>query len=105
MTIDVSRTGGRGGLLCRAAGCDGNPLRPRTGWHLVTVLLDGDRFKGLHAFVCNAHLEEAERALAEAMTDEPLPWEVETFRMYGWEDDGRGDVYITARGGGDLTLF
>ena len=93
------------GIRCRAEGCDGNPLSSTSGWHLVTAIIDGDRFRGPHAFVCTAHLVEAEEAMTAHMQPEARPWEVETYRMYGWTDDGRGPVYTVATGGGDDTLF
>ncbi len=99
----------RGALICAAEGCDGSPWRK--GWHHVTG-------RDPHAaqwheivvsvFVCTEHLAEAEAAMTEHMRQTSrTPWTVETYRMYGWEDDGRGNAYEVSRGGNadQLSLF
>ena len=52
-------------------------------------------------FVCSEHLGDAEQAMTENMGQSRHPWTVETFRMYGWDDDdGRGAAYRVTRGEG-----
>lgn len=95
-------------LRCTVTECHGSPFAPQHGWHLVSAkkLEDayGDRKReaALHAasaFTCTEHLPAVEEAVAAYCRDHATEaWEVETFRMYGWDDDGRGSAYITATG-------
>ncbi len=105
--IELDHTRIQGTLRCRAEDCDGSPLSPTSGWHMVNAIVDGDRFRGPCLFVCTTHLSDAEETLvAHLEANEARAWEVETFRMQNWTDDGRGSVYTVASGGGlQETLF
>ena len=90
----------RGATRCAAEGCDGSPWHK--GWHHVTGRHPhAERWPIVASlFVCSEHLAEAEQAMTEHMRQARTLWTVETFRMYGWDDDGRGAAYRVTRGEG-----
>lgn len=94
-------------LRCIVPGCPGSPFAAH-GYHLVQ-LIDPEAtevhaprpawMSSASAFVCSTHLPVIETALADhARGHAESAWEVETYRMYGWEDDGRGSIYSSASG-------
>lgn len=93
-------------LRCIVPECPGSPFQPH-GYHLVgPIKTDGsppvENPEGLanaSAFCCTEHLATVEEAVADYCRAHALePWAVQTYRMQGWEDDGRGASYITASG-------
>lgn len=103
-TTDLDITAKRP-LKCIVAECPGSPFAAH-GYHLVyAVAPDGagaPKPAGLgnaSAFTCTAHLPAVEVAVADYCRNHAQePWAVQTYRMYGWEDDGRGAAYITETG-------
>lgn len=93
-------------LRCIVPECPGSPFAPH-GYHLVYAIKPDEpeshtKPQGLgnaSAFTCTEHLPTVEDAVAHYCEDRAAEsWAVQTYRMYGWEDDGRGSAYISASG-------
>lgn len=93
-------------LRCIVEGCPGSPFA-EYGYHLVGAIKTDDsppvkKPKGLSAaaaFCCTTHLPQVEEAVAAyCRTHAAEEWAVQTYRMQGWQDDGRGTCYVSATG-------